>query len=231
MGIGYAHDKSTIGGDGSGSTSNGNSVTGYASYQASPTMFVDGLLGYGDINMDTTRYVALANDFARASRTGKHTFLSVATGYEHRNDTLLLSPYARYDYASDRLNAVTENGAGIYALNYGSQTLTTQQISLGIRAESQHKIDVGMLLPRVRFEYQHHIEGADQSTVAYADSASTRYNLATPVTNTNSMLIGVGSGLAMRNGLNLDVNYHWQHAAGKENSRTIYLRLSMPFGG
>jgi uncharacterized protein with beta-barrel porin domain len=225
MGIGYARDKSTIGSDGTGSTSDGNSVAAYASYQPG-SMFIDGLLGYGVLNMDTTRYVASVNDFARANRSGSQVFASLAAGYEYRNAASLLSPYARYDYAVDRLDEASETGAGSNALNYSDQSNKSQQISLGMRAESQRETQFGWMVPRARVEYQHHIDGASQASIAYADLVNTRYALAVPTVNSNSLLLGVGSGFVLHNRLNLDFDYQWLHSAGQENSQAVFFRLS-----
>ena len=229
MGIGYARDKSSVGSDGTGSNSTGNSVTGYASYQATNAVFVDALVGYGSLNFVTARYVAAANDFARASRSGLQTWGSVATGYEYRNEGLLLSPYGRYDLAVDQMDAVTETGAGVYALNYASQSRKSQQISLGFRAEAQKQTDAGLAMPRARVEYQHVIEGAATTSLAYADSLSSRYYLSIPTVNSDSWLLGVGNSLAMHNEWNLDFEYQRQYASGQQNIQAVDVRLSKRF--
>jgi uncharacterized protein with beta-barrel porin domain len=231
MGIGYAHDKSTIGIDGTGSSSNGNSIAAYGSYQYSPTMYIDGLIGYGALSLDSTRYVASVNDFARANRSGSQVFGSIASGYEYRDENSLTSPYVRYDFAMDRLDAATETGAGLAALNYSGQFNRTQQISLGLRAEMQRELKAGSISPRARIEYQHHIEGASQATVSYADLLGSTYTMALQTVNSNAMMIGVGSGFVLNNGVNLDFDFQWTRAGGSDTSRGIFFKISKELGG
>ena len=231
MGVGYAQGKSTIGSDGSKNDSNGTSVVGYGSYQYSPTLFIDGLLGYGVLSLDSNRYVASYNEFAQASRAGSQVFGSLSSGYEYRDKFSVLSPYARYDFAVDRLDAVTESGAGLAALSYSNQTNKTQQISIGLRAETQREMSFGWMLPRVRLEYQHHIEGVSQATVAYADQPGSAYAVAVPTTNTNMLLIGVGSGFVLQSGLNLDFSFQWMHSDNQDTSRAILFRVSKQLDG
>ncbi len=231
MGIGYAHDDSEIGSNGSENTSDGKSIALYASYQPGDSMFIDGVLGYGILDMDSSRYDTLTDSTAYASRDGEQLFGSIAVGYEYLNESTLISPYARYDIAVSRLDSATETGAGIGSLNYADQTYTSKQISLGLRAGFQHKTDSYLFQPRARIEYQHHIEGGDDASIAYADTLSTRYNMAIPSNNSNSLLLGVGSSFVLRNGLNLDIDYQWSHSNDDDDSQAIFLRVSMPLGG
>jgi uncharacterized protein YhjY with autotransporter beta-barrel domain len=224
IGLGYARDNSTIGTDGTGSTASGSSVAGYGSYQIG-SAFVDGLLGFGQVNLDTTRYVASVGDFAYANRSGSQTFASLSTGYEYFKFNALISPYARYDYAANRLNDATENGAGLAALHYGAQTLTSQQLSFGLRGQTQHQANFGLMMPRARVEYQHHIDGGDQATVSYADLLNTQYTLSTPTVNSDALLLGVGSGFMLRRNVKLDLDYQFLHSSMQENSHALFVRL------
>ncbi len=231
LGIGYAHDESTIGSDGTNSISNGSSISVYGSYQPGDAMFIDGLIGYGRFNLDSSRYVSSSSLFAKASRPGSQIFGSLAVGYEYLNDTTLMSPYARYDVATDWLESVTETGAGSASLDYASQSYTSQQASLGLRVEMQHKEDTYMMRPRARVEYQHRIDGGDQASIAYADMLATRYTMAVPTLNTNSIMIGLGSSFVLRSGLNLDLDYQWVHSTENDESQAVFLRISKSLSG
>ncbi len=231
LGIGYAHDESTIGSDGSNSNSNGSSISVYASYQPGDAMFVDGLIGYGMFNLDSSRYVSSSSLFAKANRPGSQIFGSLAVGYEYLDDTTLMSPYVRYDVATDWMESVTETGAGSASLNYASQSYTSQQASLGLRVDLQYKTDAYMMRPRARIEYQHRIDGGDQASIAYADMLATRYTMAVPTLNSNSLLIGLGSSFALRDGLNLDLDYQWVHSTENDESQAIFIRLSKTLAG
>jgi uncharacterized protein YhjY with autotransporter beta-barrel domain len=231
VGVGYAHDKSTIGSDGSDNTSDATSIAFYASYQPAAATFVDGLLGYGALSLDSSRYVASYSDFARASRSGSQLFGSLAAGYEYRDTHALFSPYLRYDINVDRLDAASESGGGAGALSYSTQTTTAQQLSLGMRGETQHETDFGLIQPRARLEYQLHNVSGGQTSVAYADLPGTRYSMAIPTLNANALLVGLGGSVVLNKGLSVDVDLQFAHSSDNEDSRTFFVRVSKRLSG
>ena len=232
MGMGYARDHSTLGTDGTASTSQGRSMAAYGSYMLSSTIFLDGIVGYETLNFENTRYVASVNDFARAQRTGNQLFGSLAAGYEYRNGGFLLSPYGRLDFVSTRLRAATETGAGLNALNYANQTWHTSQTSAGLRTEFSYQANFGQWRPHARIEYQRSAEKGQQASIAYADLYNgLRYNVAPTTVNSNALVVGLGSDFVLRNGFKFGIDYQTQTAAGKDKSQAVNFKLSKAFGG
>jgi uncharacterized protein YhjY with autotransporter beta-barrel domain len=231
MGIGYGQDKSVIGTDGTNSASKGSSVAGYASYQFDRGTFIDGLIGAGKVNFDTNRYVTSVNDFARAARTGDQLFGSFSFGYDYRKDGLLWSPYGRYDLSVNRLNSATESGAGLNALNYAAQSVRNSQVSFGLRAQSQHQTDFGVVQPRVRFEYQHGIETNGQTSISYADLLDTQYMIAATTKNQNSMVLGLGSDFLPSDTLKLTFDYQRLRSGEIENYQSLNFRVTKSLYG
>jgi len=230
MGLGYARDKTMIGTDGSINRAKGYSLAVYGSYQPTPTTFVDGLLGIGSLDFDTTRYVAPISDFAYGQRTGSQVFGSLSGGYEFRNGNLLVSPYGRIDFSTDRLNDSTETGAGAYALRYVRQTSTSIQGAVGMRAESIHAADFGYVVPRARVEYRHEFRSSGDSYIQYADQlGGPLYRLASPGGPRDSALLGLGSDFILRDGLTLSVEYQLSHSFAKASTHALRLRLSKDF--
>src|SRR6185295_17510969 len=113
--------ESKIGSSGTRNRTRGASIAGYGSFQAGPRTFFDALLGYGKLDFDSDRHVTAVDEFAHAGRKGSQLFGSVAGAYEWQRDNLLVSPYGRIDFSSDRLDAATETGVGSYALTYAKQ--------------------------------------------------------------------------------------------------------------
>ena len=231
MGVGYARDNSSIGTDGTNSTSNGNSVATYASYQTDAGAFLDGLLGYGKVNFNTNRYVTAVNDFARASRTGDQVFGSVSFGYDFRNEALLWSPYGRYDFALNRLNEGTESGAGNNALSYASQNVRSSHVSIGMRAQSVHQTSFGVVQPHVRFEFQRAFEANGQTSVSYADLLGVQYAVAATSQNSNAVVMGVGSDFLLSDTLKLALEYQRLRSTGVDSYQSINFRLSKDIDG
>jgi uncharacterized protein YhjY with autotransporter beta-barrel domain len=234
LGLGYANDQTDIGTDGSKSRAKGSSIAVYGSYQPTKSTFIDGVLGYGTLRFDTDRFVPVANDFARAHRTGDQLFASVAAGYELRANGVLLSPYGRLDLSRDRLKQATENGAGLNALTYLEQTLNTAQVSLGLRAESQHATSFGWALPRVRLEFRHDLKRDGDATIAYADQfpfGGPLYSVSPVSTKRSALLLGIGSDFILRDGLRLGIDYQTQRLTGVDRAQAVRLWIAKDLDG
>ncbi|MEQ1629094.1 MAG: fibronectin type III domain-containing protein [Gallionella sp.] len=231
MGVGYARDNSTIGTDGTNSKATGTSLAGYASYLMDAGTYLDGILGVGKVNFDTKRFVTVANSFARATRQGDQLFGSLAYGYEYRDDGVLWSPYGRYDFSFDRLNASTETGAGVNALSYASQSVHTGNFAFGMRGQTAHQTEYGLVQPRARLEYQHNTSVIGPTTVAYADLMATQYALAGTSRNSNSVVIGLGSDFLMSDTWKLGIDYQHLGSKGPENSQSLNVLLTKTLNG
>lgn len=231
-GVGFAHDVTRIGSDGSENRANAYTVAAYGSYLPSRNTFVDVLLGYTRIDLETARYVAPANDFARGNRNGNQLFGSIAAGYEHRDKGLLVSPYGRLDLVVDRLDQSTETGAGAYALTYFGQTQQSVQGALGVRMESMHATGFGRVAPRLRLEYRHDFEGERLATMAYADLiGGTRYAVSTGPIARDALVFGLGSDFIFRDGLTIGADYELQRSHAQNSNFAFRLRISKALEG
>lgn len=232
LSVGYGRDQTDIGTDGSRNRSKGSSVAVYGSYQPAASTYVDGLLGYGNLDLDSERFIATANDFARGSRKGEQWFGSLAAGYEFRDQSLLLSPYGRLDFARAQLKQYTESGAGLGALTYFEQRVPTLQLAMGLRVESAHESAFGWVVPRLRLEFRHDFKGERQATLAYADlPAGPIYAAPLSGEKRNSLLLGLGSDFILRGGLKFGVDYQVQRFSGVDRSQAVRLWLSQELDG
>ena len=96
FGIGYGHDKSSIGNNGTMSDGVSYSAALYGSWHPSRHTFLDAVIGYGIMNFDSDRYVTGSNEeFAAGSRNGHQIFGSVTSGYEYKANGVLVSRRVR----------------------------------------------------------------------------------------------------------------------------------------
>jgi hypothetical protein len=216
-----------VGTDGTSSRSTGDSVTLYSSYQNDSGTFIDTLLGYGLMYYDTNRFDPTSNDFAKARRTGNQWFGSISLGYDYRKDGLLLSPYSRYDFSYDKLNAGTETGTN--ALSYAVQKTHSSSFSIGFLGETSHQTEFGIVQPHVRIEFQRGLETVGSSSVAYADLPSTQYAITGTSQNSNSIVMGLGSNFLFNSSWNLGVDYSRLTSNGAENYQSINFLVTKTF--
>jgi len=199
-GFGYGRDSTDIGNAGTKSTGDSYSLALYGSYRPLPSLFVDGVAGFGTLSFDSRRWVTDSNDFATGKRNGKQVFASVSAGYEHRDRTWLISPYGRLAVSQSTLDQFTESGAGLNALTYFDQTVTTVSGTLGLRAEYTQRTKWGTFLPFARVEYQHDFNGQSNAGLAYADLASAGPAYYVPGTPFGRDRMQIGLGTKFRTG-------------------------------
>lgn len=232
LGLGYGRDRTDIGDDGSRSKASGMSFAGYGSYQPSRNTFVDALLGFGRLDLDTERFVPSRDAYASAAREGTQFFGSVAAGYELRREGLLVSPYGRLDVTVDRLDQATETGAGPAALSYHEQTLRSTQAAAGIRVETRHETDFGWTVPRARLEYRREFEGGQTANISYADLVGGLTYSVTPAgTGRNSLVFGLGADFLWRKGLRIGIDYQGERTSNPGTAQAIRFLVSQDLDG
>ncbi|GFZ88536.1 putative Ig domain-containing protein [Dyella caseinilytica] len=230
VGIGYGHDDTDIGHNGSDDTADSYNVAWYASFSPSPSTFIDGLIGYQWLSFDSRRYVTADSNTVNGNRDGHQTFASVSAGYEYRSDTWLISPYGRLDVASARLDQYTEQGDAIYALSYGNELVKTTTASLGLRMNYVIKEDYGSVMPQLRIEYGHDFQGSSQATMTYADLlAGPIYRAQVDQLTQNHFMIGIGLNWELARQLTLRLEYENEINAGDQNDQSVLFNVQKKF--
>jgi outer membrane autotransporter protein len=232
MGLGFAQDTTKVGTDGTQNKAQGYSLAVYGSYQPGNQMYVDALLGVGSLDFDLQRYVSATSEFARSNRKGYQIFGSLGTGYEFRNAGTLMSPYARLDFSSSRLNEAAETGAGSYALTYFDQTNNLAQGVLGLRGEAVHSTPFGWAVPRARVEARQDLSGSGEATLAYTDQVTggPRYSIAQNSTLRSAVVLGIGSDFVLRDGWTWGLDYQLTQVSAQESSYALRLRVIKELG-
>ncbi|MEO5692130.1 MAG: putative Ig domain-containing protein [Usitatibacter sp.] len=226
LGVGYGRDDSDVAAH-SHLKSTAGSVAAYASYQPAPRTFIDMLVGYGQLRFDSRRYVEAAELYADGRRKGSQVFGSIGAGYEARQENLLVSPYGRVDFSFDRLEAVSETGAGNFALRYDETRQRSVQAAAGVRVESKHATEFGFAMPRARIEYRRELQDERAVRLGYADLAGgPEYNVTPAGVSRNSLLLGIGIDIAFGGGLKIGVDYTAQRASGASNVQGVRLLVS-----
>lgn len=227
--VGLAHDSTNIGNNGSHLTADGYSLSFYASYWPSKAFYLDSLIGYQWLSLNSRRYVTANGNRVSGDRDGGQLFGSLALGYEYRHHHLLLSPYGRLDLASAALDSYTESGDAVYALHYGSQTVHTSTGSLGLRIERDFVRHFGTITPMARVEYRHDFEGDSSIRLRYANTPNGElYRTSYDNTATNHALLGLGVQL-QSHGWGLDMEYQKQMDSQVQSDQTIRLKIHYSF--
>jgi outer membrane autotransporter protein len=156
----------------------------------------------------------------------------VTSGYEYRPGNLLASPYARVNASWSTLDAFTESGGGVFALQYGTQTVNSFTGGFGLRAAYKLAQAWGAITPRMRIEYAHEFAGASIATVAYADlvgAGGSTYAL--PITQTGSDFVTTGLGVDFNfiDSWILSLDYRTAFGQEKTSPQMLQMKLMTKF--
>jgi uncharacterized protein YhjY with autotransporter beta-barrel domain len=225
IGLGYTHDKTDVT---DVSTLTGNSFTAavYATYALSKQIYIDGLLGYNRLSMDSNRYTA--SGYASGTRQGDQIYGSAEAGYVYRAGAWQLSPFSRFEAAFTDLNSYSETGAGSLDLTYADTNVKTLGLVFGLETNYRIKRAWGSMLPKISAEYMHNFAGNSDMRIGYADTNSTPYSFSGAASSRNSVRLGTGADFSFNSRLIITPEYRIRLG---ENStdHAVSLRATYPF--
>ncbi|NII11066.1 putative Ig domain-containing protein [Oleiagrimonas sp. C23AA] len=230
-GVGYGHDSSDVGHQGSRSKGDAYSVALYASYQPGEAIYLDALTGYQWLSFDARRYVTADGNLVQGRRDGKQAFGALTLGYEYAgHDGLQVSPYGRLDVASGTLDAYTETGDDLYALHYERQDVDTTTGTAGVRLRRSFKRNFGILAPMLRIEYRHDFQGNSSALLRYADlPVGPVYRVQPGSQSHDHTILGLGLETQTTRGTSFRIEYQSQFDSASKHNQSIDLDLQFPF--
>jgi uncharacterized protein YhjY with autotransporter beta-barrel domain len=226
-GLGYGRDDNTIAG-GSRLKGSARAFVGYASYHPWSHLFLDGMLGYQQLDYDTTRQLTGTDGVVRGNRDGSQWFASLSMGADVQHGALQVTPYARVDLARGSLDGYTETGDPYLALRYEAMDIDSSTGNLGLRLAFRNHTGWGWFEPQLRLEYQRQFDGAESGRVRYADLANGPfYTLAPSGIDRNRLMLGLGATLDSNSGWSTHVEYQTQ--TGGQRDEGVQLNVQKDF--
>ncbi|ELM3721176.1 putative Ig domain-containing protein, partial [Aeromonas hydrophila] len=170
IGIGIGNDRSDIGKNNTRSDGDAIGIATYLSLSQVPQVYVDGLLGYNRISLDSRRYITGSDDeFASGSRGADQFFASLTASYEYRNGPLSLAPYSRLNASTTLMEAYRENGGGIYGLSYEGHRQENFTSYLGVRTSYDLMAPLGVVTPKIGLAWGHNFSRGSDYKMRYTD--------------------------------------------------------------
>ena len=175
--VSFSNTSTQLNGD--GSNIKGLLVTGtsYASWHITDHVFIDTLLGYGDVRFSSHRYDSMASSFLDGNRTGSIIFGGLSLSYDRKIGALKYATYSRADFSASRLNAFNENGDRNYTLALQKIRFASQSTSIGLRGQYDFAMSWGIISPLARLEYSHIFNGRFLQNISYVNDPGTIYAL------------------------------------------------------
>ncbi|MDR0184221.1 autotransporter domain-containing protein [Lysobacter arvi] len=204
-------------------------VSLYGLWRPAQRWFVDGIVGWGDLDFDMRRHSEAANATASASRGGEQAFGALTAGYEHGGGIgMTLTGYGRLDASRTTLDAYREQGLGLYDLAYGSQRIENSGASLGVEGSFPILTPRGTAFrPYWMLEYRETLENRSDVELNYVVlPVDGGYVLGMRGYGDNALTYGGGFDMELGSGWKLSVLGRRQHADGLRPSSTLGLTIS-----
>lgn len=211
-------------------------LTAYFSYTVG-AWYVDGQLGAARIEYDTRRNIVVPlpigfNSTAKGSTDADQWTASLGAGYDMKVGKATLTPYGRVDYLRLEVDGFTEKetltGLG---LDIRSQTTTSLQTALGVRASTPISTGAGVFTPYATLEWNHEYENDSDNLVAkYThDPFNTTFAIPTEKPDRDFFTLGLGVSAVYPRGLSAFVNLDTVLGLNRTNSYAITVGLRGEF--
>ncbi len=181
--------------------------------------YMDGLFSYGWSDFDIDRQifinsnnpgVPVINRTATANTDGSQWTLSFQTGYDFNTGALSYGPYVKFNYLSVQTDKYTEQGAGGLNLVINEQQAESMQSVVGAQISYSMSQSFGVLVPYLRFQWQHEFRDPSRSLVArYLNDPRNNLLVATSDSpDTDYFNLNTGISTVLQNGLQAYFNYN-----------------------
>jgi len=203
------------------------SLSVYGLWHSGEHLFVDGLLGWGQLGFDITRWSDVAGAKATAERDGDQAFGSLTLGYERMGAHSSLTGYGRLDASRTRLDAYREFGLGIYDLAYGDQTVDMSSLAVGVEGSYVLTSSSGQVRPYWMLEYRDSLENTSDVALNYVLSPVAQdYRIGFTGYGENVFMYGAGLDVDVTTGWRLSLLFRREHASNYGANTMLGLLLS-----
>ncbi len=194
------------------------SLSAYATYYQDNNVYVDGLVQYGSNSYDTQRRingVGAADQFAEGNTEGMEYSFNLSAGYDYRYNEMTLTPYGRFSYTHVEIDAYTEEASDQTAAGFGSvlhiedQDLESRVLVLGGNFTYSYSTLSGVLIPQLRFEWEHEFkdDSRDINAGFVHDPTRSQFTVETDYVDKNYFNLGLGLSAVFSHGKTAYVFY------------------------
>jgi len=160
---GYGYSKTDFDSNGGNMKAHSGDVSLYGSYFLPKDFYVDGIFNYAANAYDNTRTIAYENfqTAATSNPFGNQYGISLSFGKDFYVDSFFLSLYVRMEYIAIGVDEYTEKGGDGLALRVAEQSIASVTSTLGGQISHAFSMPWGIILPGMRFEWQHQYRGGN----------------------------------------------------------------------
>ena len=169
VGVGFGQENTDVGLEGSRMEADSRLAVAYGSWRPTGDVFIDGILGYGELGFDMHRRTPVDQSLVFGQRDGTALFGSLSAGLDRVAGPARWLGYGRVEVLNADLDAYAETGSPIWALSYEARSVESLQGALGLRYEQEVLRGHDLWVPGVRVEWTHEFGDSGTQGLRYAD--------------------------------------------------------------
>lgn len=209
--IGQTKDDATFLNNAGSLKTRNNTVVLYSTWLPSEAMSVDGYLGYGKINFDSSRRVAFGTGISGAingATTGKQLMAGLSTSYQMTAGRLNIAPFFNLDYINTSFKGYSETGTTLLELRYSDRRTASLTSSLGGRFGTTYNYEWGALIPSIRLAAVHEFQNnSKRISNELVITPGTSMVVTTDAPDRNYLNLGLGVAASLNSGAQLFLDY------------------------
>jgi Autotransporter beta-domain/CHRD domain len=229
LAVGYADGKENLRNNSGKTEASTFSVQGFFSSDLGG-VYLDGVAGYGWVDIDTSRNITSLSRTATSSHKGNawHAALKLSTEMDMGGGMMLL-PYASIDRQEADIDGYTEAGAGALGLILPGIDNASSAIEAGVTLAAPNKQDWGTLTPRLLVGVQHVVD--EKGGTFSARLVGSAVSFATPLQHPGKTAARVEASISgeMSSGSTVALGYRGLVGANDQTNHGIEARLSFRF--
>jgi outer membrane lipase/esterase len=215
-------------------------VIGYGTYYVDD-WYIDGLLGYGSVNYDTTRNINIPSHnpnatpivaTATASPNGDQFTASIGVGRNFASGTYTVTPSVRLGYIKVKNKSFSEyEPVDGLALAVNERTIESLQSALGARVSTVINTASGVLGPYFTAQWMHEFKNDSPSIVSKYVADPTNQFFAIPTSNPTRdyAILMVGSTATFPNSLSAFLQFSAAVGLNNETNYGVVLGVRKQF--
>lgn len=229
VGVGFGQENVDVGVEDSRLEADTWVGVAYGSWRPQGDLFLDGLLGYGELGFDMRRRTPVDRSLVFGRRDGTVLFGSLSAGIDRTAGGARWIGYGRVDTLDADLDGYVETGSPLWSLSYDARSVRSRQGTLGLRYERSMVRPDGRWIPGARLEWTHEFGDADAQTLRYADWLDgPGFSIGQDGWNRSRLNLGLSFGWSATNGWSWTTEYEGAFSDG-EMLNGLRLKVSRLF--
>ncbi|NBT39198.1 MAG: autotransporter domain-containing protein [Alphaproteobacteria bacterium] len=222
----YVTDETRVGGYQGVVDFTGHYANLYGSYQVGEAQYFQGVLGYGALKMDMSRFSE--GSIFTASRSGDQLQGLLRFTYHQALDEFLLKPYGEIKHVNASLGSYDERG-GLGAFHVYKQNIRSTVFGVGLGVDRTIDFGSNQLILGVDLSFDKNVESQDDPHVHYHVAPLNVFSFNEEENAAMQLAGGVGIRYVHEDGVSWRLGYEYMRRGEYEEAHNLKVGLGISF--